>query len=133
MKRPEIPEQGIQACLLFGGEGGGKGPFFLGRFFLPSQIVEAFLFPGMLFRGRAPLKFQKKSIYGNNKRKSIEKPIPDHHQGIISPPRRDLASGVAFPPEAGKRSLLSFDLEALDRLAAYCSIRLSRRSLAPCI
>jgi hypothetical protein len=31
------------------------------------------------------------------------------------------------------RSLLSFDLEALDRLAAYCSIRLSRRSSAPCI
>jgi len=26
--------------------------------------------------------------------------------------------GVAFQPEAGKRSLLSFDLEALDRLAA---------------
>jgi len=56
-----------------------------------------------------------------------------HHQGIISPPRRDLASGVAFPPEADKRSVLSFDLEALDRLAAYWSIRLSRRSSAPCI
>jgi len=47
-----------------------------------------------------------------------------HHQGIISPPRRDLVSGVAFPPEAGKRSFL---------LAEYCSIRLSRRSSAPCI
>jgi hypothetical protein len=31
------------------------------------------------------------------------------------------------------RSLLSFDLEALDRLTAYWSIRLSRRSSAPCI
>jgi hypothetical protein len=31
------------------------------------------------------------------------------------------------------RSLLSFDLEALDRLAAYYSIRLSRRSSTPCI
>jgi len=33
-----------------------------------------------------------------------------HHQGIISPPRRDFASssGVAFPPEAGKRSFLDF-------------------------
>jgi hypothetical protein len=33
-----------------------------------------------------------------------------HHQGIISPPSRDFASssGVAFPPEAGKRSLLDF-------------------------
>jgi len=31
------------------------------------------------------------------------------------------------------RSLLSFDLEALDRLAAYCSMRLSRRSSAPFI
>jgi hypothetical protein len=31
------------------------------------------------------------------------------------------------------RSLLSFDLEALDRLAAYCSIGLSRRSSPPCI
>jgi hypothetical protein len=32
------------------------------------------------------------------------------HQGIISPLRRDFASssGVAFPPEAGKRSLLDF-------------------------
>jgi hypothetical protein len=30
------------------------------------------------------------------------------HRGIISPPRRDLGSGVAFPPEAGKRSLLDF-------------------------
>jgi len=39
-----------------------------------------------------------------------------HHQEIIC--------GVAFPPEAGKRSLL---------LAAYCSIRLTRRSSAPSI
>jgi hypothetical protein len=62
----------------------------------------------------------------NEKRASLIR-----HQGIISPPRRDLASGVAFPPEAGKGSFLSFDLEALDRLAAYYSIRLSRRSSAP--
>jgi hypothetical protein len=33
------------------------------------------------------------------------------------------SSGVAFPAEAGKRSLL---------LAAYCFIRLGRRSSAPC-
>jgi len=26
---------------------------------------------------------------------------------------------IAFPPKAGKRSLLSSDLEALERLAAY--------------
>jgi len=39
-----------------------------------------------------------------------------HHQDIIC--------CVAFLPEAGRRSLL---------LAAYRSIRLSRRSLAPCI
>jgi hypothetical protein len=49
-----------------------------------------------------------------------------------SSPRRDgisqgESSGVAFPPEAGKRSLLSFDLEALDGLAAYCLIRQIRR------
>ncbi|MFH1122133.1 MAG: hypothetical protein V1758_00575 [Pseudomonadota bacterium] len=30
----------------------------------------------------------------------------DHQQGIISPSSRDLRSGVAFPPEAGKRALL---------------------------
>jgi hypothetical protein len=45
--------------------------------------------------------------------KGVKSPLI-HHQGIISPPGRDFASssGVAFPPEAGKRSLLSFDLEA---------------------
>jgi hypothetical protein len=33
-----------------------------------------------------------------------------HHQGIISPRGRDFvtSTGVAFPPEAGKRSLLDF-------------------------
>jgi hypothetical protein len=48
-------------------------------------------------------------------RKPGEMPLI-HHQGIIC--------GVAFPPEAGKRSLL---------LAAYCSIRLTRRSSASSI
>jgi hypothetical protein len=37
-----------------------------------------------------------------------------HHHGIISPSCRDFgsSSGAAFPPEAGKRSLPSFDGEA---------------------
>jgi hypothetical protein len=46
-----------------------------------------------------------------------------HHQGIISPPRRDLRSGVAFDRSSPR-------LRG-GRLAGYISIRLSRRSSAP--